>query len=46
MTTATTLRELTVRYTVKTDANGQPIPLGPSCTTPEMSAAILTRLLD
>jgi DNA repair protein RadC len=41
-----TLRELTVRYTVKTDANGDPVPLGPPCTTPEASATMLTPLLQ
>jgi DNA repair protein RadC len=41
-----TLRELTIRYSVKTDAGGQPICVGRTLRTPAESAAVLTSLLQ
>ncbi len=41
-----TLRELTIRYTVKTDATGQPIVVGRTLSTPAISAAALTAMLQ
>ena len=47
MQTATiTLRELTIRYSVKADARGQPIVIGRTLSTPAASAAALTVLLQ
>ena len=40
------LRELTVRYAVKTDDDGRPIPIGQTVTTPRESAAVLVPLLE
>ena len=39
------LRELTVRYAVKTDTTGQPVPVGTPLTTPRDAADLLSRLL-
>ena len=39
------LRELTLRYTVKEDATGQPVIVGQPLTTPRSAADLLMRLL-
>ena len=39
------LRELTVRYAVKTDATGQPVPAGVPLTSPRDAADLFSRLL-
>jgi DNA repair protein RadC len=41
-----TLRELTIRYTVKTDAAGEPIVVGRQVNTPADSAAVFTTMLQ
>ena len=41
-----TLRELTIRYTVKTDAAGEPIVVGRKVGTPADSAAVFTTMLQ
>ncbi len=41
-----TLRELKIRYAVKADAEGQPILIGRTVSTPAASAAALTALLQ
>ncbi len=41
-----TLRELKIRYAVRTDAAGQPIIIGRTVSTPAASAAALTALLQ
>jgi DNA repair protein RadC len=41
-----TLRELTIRYTVKTDASGQPVVVGRQVSTPADSAAVFTTMLQ
>lgn len=41
-----TLRELTIRYSVKADATGQPVVIGRTLSTPAASAAALTALLQ
>ena len=47
MTTDTiTLRELTIRYSLKADATGQPLLIGRTLSTPATSAAALTALLQ
>ena len=43
--TTSMLRELTIRYAVKADQTGQPVPIGDTLTTPQDAAAIFTRLL-
>ena len=40
-----TLRELTIRYAVKTDAAGEPILVGRKVSTPADSAAVFTTML-
>ena len=40
-----TLRELTIRYSVKADATGQPVVIGCTLSTPAASAAALAALL-
>ena len=39
------LRELTIRYAVKADQTGQPVPIGQTLTTPQDAASIFMRLL-
>ncbi len=47
MTTDTiTLRELTIRYSLKADATGRPLVIGRTLSTPATSAAALTALLQ
>ncbi len=47
MTTDTiTLRELTIRYSLKADATGQPLVIGRTLSTPATSAATLAALLQ
>ena len=41
-----TLRELTIRYTVKSDSAGEPIVVGRRVSTPSDSAALFTRMLQ
>ena len=41
-----TVRELTIRYTVKTDAAGQPVVVGRKVSTPADSAAVFTTMLQ
>ena len=41
-----TLRELTIRYSVKADATGQPVIIGRTLSTPAASAAALVALLQ
>jgi len=41
-----TLRELTIRYTVKTDAAGEPILVGRKVSTPADCAAVFTTMLQ
>lgn len=41
-----TLRELTIRYSVKADAAGQPVVIGRTLSTPAASAAALAALLQ
>ena len=41
-----TLRELTIRYSVKADATGQPVMIGRTLSTPAASAAALVALLQ
>jgi DNA repair protein RadC len=41
-----TLRELTIRYTAKTDAAGEPILVGRRVSTPTDSAAVFTTMLE
>ncbi len=41
-----TLRELTIRYSVKADATGQPVVIGRTLSTPAVSAAALAALLQ
>ena len=41
-----TLRELTIRYTVKTDTAGEPIVVGRKVSTPADSAAVFTTMLQ
>ena len=41
-----TLRELTIRYTVKTDAAGEPIVVGRKVSTPTDCAAVFTTMLQ
>ena len=41
-----TLRELTIRYTVKTDATGEPVVVGRKVSTPADSAAVFTTMLQ
>lgn len=41
-----TLRELTIRYSVKADATGQPVVIGRTLSTPAASAAALAALLQ
>lgn len=41
-----TLRELTIRYSVKADDTGQPVVIGRTLGTPSISAAALTTLLQ
>ena len=41
-----TLRELKIRYTVKTDAVGDPIVVGRTVSTPADSAAVFTTMLQ
>jgi len=41
-----TLRELTIRYSVKADATGQPVVIGRTLSTPAASAAALSALLQ
>ncbi len=41
-----TLRELTIRYTVKTDPSGQPVVVGRKVSTPADSAAVFTTMLQ
>jgi DNA repair protein RadC len=41
-----TLRELTIRYSVKADATGQPVVIGRTVSTPAASAAALAALLQ
>ena len=41
-----TLRELTIRYSVKADATGQPVVIGRTLSTPAASAGALTALLQ
>ena len=41
-----TLRELTIRYSVKADATGQPLVIGRTLSTPAVSAAALMALLQ
>jgi len=40
-----TLRELTIRYSVKADATGQPVVIGRTLSTPAASAGALAALL-
>ena len=40
-----TVRELTIRYAVKTDATGRPLLIGRTLHTPQAVAAALTALL-
>jgi DNA repair protein RadC len=40
-----TLRELTIRYSVKADVTGQPVVIGRTLSTPAASAAALSALL-
>jgi len=47
MTTDTiTLRELTIRYSLKADATGRPLVIGRTLSTPATSATALTALLQ
>ena len=46
MQTTTRLRELTLRYSVRRDHDGQPLTLGPSLCTPCDAAALLTSILQ
>ncbi len=41
-----TLRELTIRYSLKADATGQPLVVGRTLSTPATSAAALAALLQ
>ena len=41
-----TLRELTIRYAPKTDADGQPFVVGRKLTTPAECASVLVKLLQ
>ena len=41
-----TLRELTIRYSVKADATGQPLVVGRTLSTPATSASALTAVLQ
>lgn len=41
-----TLRELTIRYSVKADTTGQPVVIGRTLSTPAASAAALAALLQ
>ncbi len=41
-----TLRELTIRYSLKADATGRPLVIGRTLSTPATSAAALTALLQ
>ena len=41
-----TLRELTIRYSVKADVTGQPVVIGRTLSTPAASAAALAALLQ
>ena len=41
-----TLRELTIRYSVKADATGQPVVIGRTLSTPAASVAALAALLQ
>ena len=41
-----TLRELTIRYSVKADTTGQPVVIGRTLSTPAASAAALATLLQ
>ena len=41
-----TLRELTIRYSIKADATGQPLVIGRTLSTPATSAAALSALLQ
>ena len=41
-----TLRELTIRYTVKTDVAGEPIVVGRKVSTPADSAAVFTTMFQ
>ena len=41
-----TLRELTIRYSVKADATGQPVVIGRTLSKPAASAAALSALLQ
>ena len=43
--TPTTLRELTIRYGVKADASGQPVPVGQAMATPAAAAQLFLRVL-
>ena len=45
-TETTTLRELTVRYAVKSNDAGRPVMIGRTLTTPRDSAAVLMPLLQ
>jgi DNA repair protein RadC len=45
-TEMTRLRELTVRYAVKTDTAGRPVMIGRALTSPQESASVLTILLQ
>lgn len=45
-TDTVTLRELKIRYTVKTDAVGDPIVVGRTVSTPADSAAVFTTMLQ
>ena len=45
-TETTRLRELTVRYAVKTDDEGRPVVIGRTLMTPRESAAVLVPLLQ
>ena len=45
-TNTITLRELTIRYSVKADSTGQPLVVGRALSTPAASAAALAALLQ
>jgi DNA repair protein RadC len=45
-TNITRLRELTIRYSVKRDDNGQPLTLGRTLSAPRESAELLVTLLQ
>jgi DNA repair protein RadC len=45
-TSSPRLRELTVRYAIRRDIDGQPVTLGPSLTCPMDCAQLLRRILE